>query len=287
MPRTQRPQTPDQDRNAQAPPEGQRLQKILADAGIASRRAAEQLILQGLVSVNGRTVDTLPAFADPQNDRIALRGKPIPTPQRHLYIMLHKPRHTLCTMDDPGGRRTVREIVDHPSAARVVPVGRLDFDTMGLLLLTNDGQLANRLTHPRYGIEKTYRAIIKGSLGPEHIDQLGKGVYLADRRDGRTIGGVRTAPVRIEIVNREPERSHLDITLREGRNREVRRVLARVGCPVKKLTRIRMGPLSLKGLRLGEWRELTTPERNALRASANKAQRRVKANATNDPTMNS
>ncbi len=270
------PPRPKQDREEARPelrpgaapeaPEGAvRLHKLLAEAGVASRRAAEQLILEGAVKVNGRVVDTLPAWANPATDRVTVRGRVVEPRERRIYVMLNKPRHTLSTVTDPEGRRTVTDIVEHPSGARLYPVGRLDYDTTGLLLLTNDGELANRLTHPRFGVHKTYRAVIKGQLSDEEAEQLQRGVHLALRREGRTEGAERATAVRLRVIRREAERTVLDITLNEGRNRQVRRMLAHVGHRVKKLQRIEMGPLRLKGVRLGEWRELTAGEVRALR----------------------
>ncbi len=247
---------------------GERLQKVLARAGVASRRACEELIEQGAVKVNGRVVDELPAWVDPTSDHITVKGQPIEGDERKIYLMLFKPRHTVTTADDEAGRRTVLELVDHPSGNRLYPVGRLDYDTMGLLLLTNDGELANRLTHPSFEIHKTYRAVVKGVVEEDRIADMKRGIYLAERREGRTTGAKRTGDVEIEIVYKERERTILDITLREGRNREVRRIFASVGCPVKKLTRTAMGPLRLKGLRLGEWRELTSHEVAAIKRAA-------------------
>lgn len=249
----------------------------MAAAGIASRRACEELIAAGEVEVNDEPVLTLPVWVDPQRDTIRVSGRPLPKPERNVYLMMHKPRHTLCTVDDPGGRKTVLDLIEYPGDPRLYPVGRLDYDTMGLLLLTNDGELANRLTHPRYEQHKTYRAVVKGRLEEEAAQKLAKGVFLADRKEGTTIGGSRTSGVRIEIVHREPTRTHLDITLREGRNRQVRRMLAAVGCDVKKLTRIRMGPLELKGVALGSWRELTRQEIGALRRAAFGASRKTRS----------
>ena len=205
-----------------------------------------------------------------------MRGKRIVTEDRNVYLMLYKPRNTVTTSDDPDDRRTVLDLVDHPSGVRLFPVGRLDYDTMGLLLLTNDGELANGLTHPRYGITKTYRAVVKGALDDDAIAELERGIYLAHRTEGRTEGAERTMPVGIEIVRRDRDRTILDITLREGRNREVRRILAKSGCPVKKLTRTHMGTLKLKGLRLGEWRELTRVEVGALRRAVKRAKGSVR-----------
>ena len=251
-------------------PDAVRLQRVLADAGLASRRASEELIRLGRVRVNGDVVRELPCFVDPDTDRIEVDHKPVPKPERHVYILLNKPARVLSTvLDEPGAdRRTVIDLVDHPSRARLFPVGRLDYDTTGLVLLTNDGELANRLTHPRYAVHKTYRAVVKGRLEDEDAAKLEHGIYLAERKAGRTDGAARTARVSIKIARRDRDRTTLEIELREGRNRQVRRMLAKVGCPVKKLERVAMGPLRLKGLARGEWRELTRTELGALRAAS-------------------
>lgn len=245
-----------------------RLQKAMAAAGYGSRRGCEELIASGRVRVNGQVVRELPVLIVPGVDEVLVDGDALPgqglAPARPIYVMLYKPRHTVTTLDDPSGRRTVVDLVAHPSGARLYPVGRLDYDTMGLLLLTNDGELANRLTHPRYGVHKTYRAIVKGVITDELHDRLHRGVLLTRRDDGET-DGIARASAAIDIVKREPARTIIDLTLSEGRNRQVRRMLAKVGCPVKKLVRIRMGPLALKGVALGEWRELTTVEVHQLR----------------------
>lgn len=246
-----------------------RIQKVMASAGIASRRACEQMVEEGLVSVNGEVVASLPKLVDPLTDRIEIDGRPLKRMtargERPVYVMLYKPRHTVSTASDPEGRRTVTDLVEHPTGVRLYPVGRLDYDTMGLVLLTNDGDLANKLTHPRYGVHKTYRAIVRGRLEEEDVARLEKGIVLATRREGRTVGVERTGGAEITIVKREPARTIIDITLDEGRNRQVRRMLAKVGCPVKKLVRIRLGPLALKGVSMGHWRELLPGEVAALR----------------------
>jgi pseudouridine synthase len=249
---------------------GKRLQRVMADAGVGSRRACETMIEQGDVTVNGHPVTTLPAWVDPEEDRIVVAGKVLPQPDRKIYVMLNKPPRTLSTAkDEPGAdRRTVTELVDHPAAPRLFPVGRLDFDTVGLILLTNDGELANRLTHPRYGVPKTYRVAVKGSLDEDAIKELERGIYLAQRKAGRTEGAVRTAHVEINLIARERDSSVVELTLREGRNRQVRRMLAAVGYPVKKLERIGMGPVRLKGLARGQWRELTREEIRDLKRAA-------------------
>jgi len=291
-----------------------RLHKVLADAGFGSRRYCEDLIASGQVKVNGRTVEEFPCLVNPGHDRITVAGKPVTLPDQQVYVMFFKPRHTMTTMYDPGGRRTVADLVRHPSGARLFPVGRLDYDTSGLILLTNDGRLANTLAHPRYGIEKTYRAVVGGLLTDEDAERIQQGLYLAVRRYGQTRGAARTSPARIKIVRRErgqssaaprsqptgragrpvdplePElrgevgkgdrsrpgpRTVLDITLTEGRNREVRRLLAQVNCRVKKLLRIRIGPIELKGLRAGQWRDLTAREVQALRRAVSEGERRA------------
>jgi 23S rRNA pseudouridine2605 synthase len=249
---------------------GKRLQRVMADAGVGSRRACEAMIEDGLVEVNSVLVTRLPAWVDPEEDHIVVSGKPISKSERKLYIMLNKPANTLSTAkDEPGSdRRTVIELVDHPAAARLFPVGRLDYDTVGLILLTNDGELANRLTHPRYGVPKTYRVTLKGELDEAAIKELERGIFLAQRKAGQTEGAARTAHVEIELVARDRDRTVVSLTLREGRNRQVRRMLAAVGCPVRKLERTAMGPVKLKGLPRGGWRELTRDEIRALRKSA-------------------
>jgi len=245
-----------------------RLHKYLAAAGVASRRTAESLIEQGHVRINGKVVDVLPAWVTPGVDRVTVRNKAVHAPDRLVYVMLYKPRNCVSTLRDPDGRKTVTELVRHPSEIPLKPVGRLDYETMGLLLLTNDGELTNRLTHPSFEIHKTYRAVVKGRLSDEDVENLHKGIYLAVRKEGRTVGAERTGGANLRIVKREPTRTILDITLTEGRNRQVRRMLAAVGNRVKKLTRITMGPLSLKGLSLGTWRELTPGEVRALKRAA-------------------
>jgi len=242
----------------------------MADAGVGSRRACEALIEAGEVVVNSKMVTTLPAWVDPEEDHIVVQGKPLPQADRKLYIMLNKPPRTLSTAkDEPGAdRRTVTDLVDHPAAPRLFPIGRLDYDTVGLILLTNDGELANRLTHPRYGVPKTYKVSVKGELDEEAIAELERGIYLAQRKAGRTEGAVRTAHVEIALIARDRDKTVVELTLREGRNRQVRRMLAAVGYPVKKLERVGMGPVKLKGLARGQWRELTRDEIRLLKRAA-------------------
>jgi len=254
---------------------GKRLQRVMADAGIGSRRACEGMIEDGLVEVNSVRVTKLPAWVDPEQDHIVVDGKPMSKADRKLYILLNKPANTLSTnQDEPGSdRRTVVDLVNPPAAARLFPVGRLDYDTVGLILLTNDGELANKLTHPRYGVPKTYRVTVKGELDEDAIKELERGIYLAQRKAGQTDGVAKTAGVEIKLIARDRDRTIVALTLREGRNRQVRRMLAAVGYPVKKLERIGMGPVRLTGVPRGGWRELTREEIRALRRSAADSQK--------------
>lgn len=250
-----------------------RLQRFLADAGVASRRHSELLIAEGRVKVNGSVVREVPAFVTPGVDRVQVDNTSIdPQSNRKIYVMLNKPGKTLCTVEDEPGaaRRTVMHLVDHPSGARLYPVGRLDYDTRGLVLMTNDGAFANRLTHPRYGVEKTYHATVKGSLDEAAIARLEHGIYLAQRKEGRTVGAVRASHVHLRILKRGRDQSLLEIILKEGRNRQVRRMLAAVGCPVKKLERVAIGPVKLKGLARGAWRELSRSELQMLKRAIEK-----------------
>lgn len=249
---------------------GERLQRVMSDAGVGSRRACEELILAGEVEVNGELVAELPAWVDPEEDRIVVQGRPLPPPERKIYVLLNKPPRTLSTLkDEPGSdRRTVAELVDHPGASHLFPVGRLDYDTVGLVLMTNDGELANRLTHPRYGVPKTYRVVVEGALDEQAIRELERGIYLAERKAGQTAGAKRTAHVEITLVHQDRQNTTLELTLREGRNRQVRRMMAAVGYPVRKLERVGMGPVQLKGVARGAWRELTREEVWALKKAA-------------------
>lgn len=244
---------------------GPRLQKVLAGAGVASRRACEELIEEGQVTVNGKVVDSLPAWVDPTADRIVVGNRVVGSPRRNVYVMLFKPRGTVSTNRDPEGRTRAIDLVAHPERPRLFPVGRLDVDSSGLLLLTNDGEFANRLTHPRYGVHKGYEVTVSGRLEERDIARLEKGVFLPGR--DRT-GGKRTSRSRLSIIKRDRDRTLLYMELREGRNRQIRRILARLGYPVKKLRRVRMGPLSLKGLSPGQWRELSAGELSVLRRAA-------------------
>ena len=224
-----------------------RLNAWLARAGVASRRGADELIKAGRVTVNGEP-GQLNTFVAAR-DRVELDGKPL-SRQKLAYVLLHKPAGVVTTARDPGGRPTVVGLVGHPS--RVVPVGRLDADTTGVLLLTNDGELAHRLAHPRYEVEKVYVADVEGDPSEQAIEALRRGIDLDDGR---------TAPAQARRLSR----GRVELTLHEGRKHQVKRMLESVGHPVRRLTRVRYGPLTVNGLEPGEWRELTKEELSALR----------------------
>lgn len=241
-------------------PCAQRIQKVLAAAGFGSRRACEELVRDGRVSINGNVVTDLPVLVDPAVDDVRVDGRRL-RPERKVYYLLHKPKGVLSTNRDPRGRRRAVDLL-HGVRERVFPVGRLDAGTTGLLLMTNDGELADRLTHPRYGVNKTYSAEVAGPLGAEELEKLRRGIWLA---------GGRTQAARVRVVDRGPKAMRLEITLREGRNREVRRMLASLGHKVSQLKRIRMGSLSLRGVGVGKYRPLSPGEVSALKAVASRS----------------
>ncbi|MEM1209604.1 MAG: pseudouridine synthase [Planctomycetota bacterium] len=274
---------------------GERLQKVLAAAGVASRRECEAMIAEGRVAVNGEVIMDLPAWVDPEKDKIAVDDRPIRgrgrgrrrgTMQRLVYVMVNKPRRVISTADDPDGRQTVLDLVPGAVKERLYPVGRLDADSTGLILLTNHGELANRLTHPRYEVSKAYRVSVRGRLEADDIARLRDGLVLTDKRtlgrDGRsTLGkvGVKRASVEaVRVLRRDrdsngEDRTVLMVTLAEGQNREVRRLMARLGLKVRKLHRTAIGPLRLKGLAIGGARALTVAEKRELLKAAGLARR--------------
>ncbi len=301
---------------------GIRLQKAMAQAGVASRRTCEEIIEAGRVRVNGDPVTTLPAWVDPAEDRIDVDGEPLvrQKPARETlvktkrakpqaagessdesnvksgrqnignmggmdgaegverkctYVLLNKPRHVITTTSDPEGRKNVMDLVDLPQ--RLFPVGRLDADSIGLILLTDDGDLAHRLTHPSYGVTKTYHVTVRGRLVDADYDKLTKGLHLT-QTDGTTRRATMNTITRLGYERDQGRggestggtRTRLAITLREGQNREIRRMLARLGYKVRRLRRIAIGPLGIKGLSMGQWRFLTMKEIKMLRRAAEK-----------------
>lgn len=276
---------------------GIRLQKAMAESGFASRRACEELIEAGRVTVNGTQVKELPAWVDPAQDAIKVDGEPLPRMPRNrrgkedtsigkTYVMVNKPRGVITTNEDPEGRRRVIDLVQDQllSRKRLYPVGRLDADSTGMILLTDDGELTHRLTHPSFEATKEYRVTVGGLVSVEALEKLRKGIYLASPKEiaqtksaeGASVPGrpssasKKAAPDAVRILRVEKDRGSGDrtmlaITLHEGQNREIRRVLARLDLKVKKLKRVAIGPLQMKTLRSGSWRELTGPEVRKLR----------------------
>ena len=228
----------------------ERLQKYLAHAGIGSRRKCEELIQNGLVKVNGNIVNTLGIKIDPTKDTIKVRDKVVLQKEDKVYILLNKPEGYVTTVKDTHGRLTVIDLIKDVNA-RLYPVGRLDYDTEGLLLLTNDGQLAYGLTHPKHKVLKVYEALVKGI--PDHIDleKLEKGIILED--------GI-TAPANIKVLEVYEPNSLIEISIHEGRNRQVRRMFEAINHPVLKLKRTQMGPLSLNNIAKGKYRNLSKAE---------------------------
>jgi 23S rRNA pseudouridine2605 synthase len=249
-----------------------RLQRFLSDSGVASRRRAEELIEAGRVLVNDAIVDCLPAFVDPARDRVVVDGVParIKPPE---YFLMHKPKGVVCTNRDPGGRLRAVDLLP-PTKARLNVVGRLDADSTGLLLLTNDGELAEQISHPRLGVPKVYRVEVRGQVPSDIVARMKKGVHLAE--------GKATAS-EVEVVHRSRQSSVLKVTLREGRNRQVRRMLARLGHTIKTLKRVQIGPLHVKGLPVGACRRLTTRELAELRRTIRAAKSTRKARAASLP----
>jgi pseudouridine synthase len=232
-----------------------RLQKFLAHAGIASRRASEDLIRQGRVTVNGRVVSEMGVTVDPSRDTVEYDGRPVRLPGRKHYLILNKPRGVISTLSDPQGRRTVKELLP-PGQGRLYPVGRLDWDAEGVLLFTDDGELAHRLAHPRYGVERTYHVKVRGDLGEEILARVRRGPRLEDGE---------TRPEGVRLLRRSKTSSWVAVTLREGRTHEVKRIFLAVGRPVQKLLRVSFAGLQLGRLRPGESRPLTALEVERLR----------------------
>lgn len=236
----------------------ERLQKFMAHAGVASRRQCEQLIREGKVKVNGRVVTELGTKVNPATDIVEVGGKLLSGSEKKVYLLLNKPSGVVTTVKDPRGRKTVMDLIRHVPQ-RVYPVGRLDYDTDGLLLLTNDGQLANALLHPRHQVEKTYLALVRKVPSREKLEQLAAGIQLND--------GL-TAPAKVRLVKTVKGNGLVEITIHEGRNRQVRRMAAAIGHPVLKLRRTKMAFLTLGNLKPGQFRYLTSWEVKRLKQIA-------------------
>ena len=233
----------------------QRVQKVLAAAGVASRRASEELIGQGRVTVNGRVVE-LGGKCDPALDVVAVDGERVNVDPDRVYLMLNKPRGVVTTTDDPEGRPTVSELVNLPQ--RLFPVGRLDQDTEGLLLMTNDGELTNQLTHPSFEVERVYVVLVPGPVRKKSLAQLREGVELDD--------GIARAK-RVRVLETQRSKALLELVMTEGRKREIRRMLGAIGLRVERLARVSYGGVELGDLRQGNWRFLTQPEISRLYAA--------------------
>lgn len=228
----------------------ERIQKVIARAGIASRREAEKLISEGRVTLNGKVVEELGTKVDTDKDYIKVDGKLITRPEPKAYLILYKPRGYVTTTSDPEGRPTIMELLERVKG-RVFPVGRLDYDTEGLILCTNDGDLTHRLQHPSHEVPKTYFAKVEGVPTPEEITKLRKGIKLEDGM---------TAPAKVKLVRKVEANSWLEITIHEGRNRQVKRMVEAIGHPIIKLKREGLAFLTLGDLKSGEFRHLTAEE---------------------------
>lgn len=233
-----------------------RLQKYLADAGIASRRKCEEYIALGRVEVNGKTVSEPGFLVDPEKDRVEYMGKPVRPSQKRIYIMLNKPAGCVCTCKDDKGRDTVMKYI-RDIGERLYPVGRLDFMTEGLLIMTNDGELANKMTHPRHEVPKKYLAVIDSAITQEEAERLEKGVKIDD---------IQTAPAIFNILSSTEKRSEVLCVIREGKNRQLRRMFEAVGKNVCYLKRVGLGNIGLGNLKKGKYRNLTEEEMKHLKS---------------------
>jgi pseudouridine synthase len=279
-------------RNSDPAPKGVRLQKAMADAGLGARRDCEEMIVAGRVQVNGRVVKTLPCFVEPASDVVELDGEVIELPipeetsdanatgrtaskaRTFIYVLINKPKGVITTTSDPEGRRNVLDLV--PASLRrderLFPVGRLDGDSTGLLLITNDGDLAYQLTHPKFGIAKEYRVLTSGLASDEQLQKLRAGMYLVNPAADGTKTSKRASMESVRIIKRfvdraRGDRTMLSVTLREGQNREIRRMLARVGLKVRELERVAIGPLRAGDLKPGQAKLLGKKDVEKLRAA--------------------
>ncbi len=227
----------------------ERLQKFLAHAGVDSRRKCEQLIAAGRVEVNHKVVTKPGTCIDPAADMVTIDGRRV-KPEKKIYLLINKPRGYICSSADPAGRPRVLDLVPHVSQ-RIYTIGRLDYDTEGLLLLTNDGDFVDRLVHPRENIPKVYEVKVKGAIGHEKLSRL---------RSQFVIDGRKITPARVEVISRRGDKTQLQMTIFEGRNRQIKRMFEQIGCRVLQLKRIRLGPLELGTLRPGRYRKLLPEE---------------------------
>ncbi len=256
-----------------AKPQGVRLQRLLARAGVAARRTCEEWIEDGRVKVNGQVVRSLPCFVTPGKDKITVDGKPVFKPDKRVYVLFNKPARVLVTtQDEPGAdRQTIASLVKHPSGARLYPVGRLEYDATGLVLLTNDGDLTHRLTHPRYGVARRYEATVSGPVSPELLRQLERDLAKAEKKKAKQAGrpgqGARVRLVALGGEGGPGGRGVVGIELRDGTATQIASVLHSGGLSVKKLERISLGPLELSGVARGRWRDLDRHEIRALKAA--------------------
>ena len=274
-------------RTSEAAAKGVRLQKAMADAGLGARRDCEEMIVAGRVQVNGRVVKTLPCFVEPATDVVALDGEVIELPvesadagkaaskaRAFIYVLINKPKGVITTTSDPEGRRNVLDLVPQSLRRdeRLFPVGRLDGDSTGLLLITNDGDLAYQLTHPKFGIAKEYRVLTSGLASDEQLQKLRSGMYLVNPAADGTKSSKRASMESVRILKRFVDRARgdrtlLSVTLREGQNREIRRMLARVGLKVRELERVAIGPLRAGDLKPGQAKLLGKKDVEKLRAA--------------------
>ncbi|MBC7782957.1 MAG: rRNA pseudouridine synthase, partial [Burkholderiales bacterium] len=238
----------------------ERIQKVLSEAGVDSRRHVEEMVLQGRIAVNGELVSRLPVMVDPETDRVDIDGQRVQIQRRinkdRVYVLMNKPKNVYCTNVSQGEQRRAIDLLPPDFNYRVYPVGRLDCESRGLLLLTNDGELTQQLTHPKFGVVKTYTVVVDGFVTPETIIRLSEGIWLSDAT-GR---GFKTGRTHLKMVRRSGESSILQITIKEDRNRQVRRMLARVGHNVREMTRTKMGTLELGKLQPGESRLVSPAE---------------------------
>ncbi len=225
-----------------------RIHKYLAHAGVASRRKAEDMVAAKEILINGHPAK-IGEIVDPEHDKVTAGGKPTHLESEAVYYLIHKPRGVVSTASDPEGRRTITSFV--PQGMRLYPVGRLDYDSEGLMLLTNDGELAFHMTHPKFEVEKTYRVLVKGVMPEKSVGYLEQGV---------TIEGKKTAPAKVEIVEAQENNTWIDITIHEGRNRQIRKMCEAVGFPVMRLIRTKFGPWELGDLQSGKYRSLDASE---------------------------